>query len=136
MRVDDKRIRRALIREAERRGALLAQAAGESQIAASHAEALAFTELAAKVWTVACDGERWAVEFIRDSIDGKPKETLHLNAEITRRAQELSDDELASIAAGRSARVADTADGPQVPASLHRVHNAELEARKDSPGDL
>lgn len=32
--------------------------------------------LASKVWELAEEGERWAAEFIRDTIDGKPAQQM------------------------------------------------------------
>lgn len=38
--------------------------------------------LALKVWGIAMnDGERWAIEFIRDTVDGKPKQQTELTGE-------------------------------------------------------
>lgn len=41
-------------------------------------------KVAIKVWDLAEDGERWAVEFIRDTLDGKPVQAvqtdMHLEA--------------------------------------------------------
>lgn len=33
-------------------------------------------KLASKVWDLAEEGERWAAEFIRDTMDGKPAQTI------------------------------------------------------------
>lgn len=33
--------------------------------------------VASKVWDLAEDGERWAVEFIRDTLDGKPAQQVN-----------------------------------------------------------
>ena len=33
--------------------------------------------VAGKVWDLAEEGERWAVEFIRDTIDGKPAQQIN-----------------------------------------------------------
>lgn len=32
--------------------------------------------LARKVWALAEEGERWAVEFVRDTLDGKPAQVV------------------------------------------------------------
>lgn len=33
-------------------------------------------KVASKVWDLAEEGEKWAVEFIRDTLDGKPAQTI------------------------------------------------------------
>lgn len=75
MNVADRRVRRALLLEAERIGAEAARSAGGDSITGKHAEMLAFARLANTVWATALAGERWAVEFVRDSIDGRPHQS-------------------------------------------------------------
>lgn len=37
--------------------------------------------VARKVWELAEEGERWAVEFIRDTLDGKPAQAVTLSGD-------------------------------------------------------
>jgi hypothetical protein len=57
--------------------------------------------LAEKTYDEAMAGQGWAVQTIADRLDGKPTQESTLNV-IRARANELSDDELADIAAGSS----------------------------------
>lgn len=55
----------------------------------------------------AASGLPWAIQMLADRLDGKPAQSVSLTAEIKQKAAELSDDELAAIAAGRSTGVAE-----------------------------
>lgn len=39
--------------------------------------------VAIKVWDLAEEGERWATEFIRDTIDGKPTQQVDVEHDVT-----------------------------------------------------
>jgi len=40
---------------------------------------LAFQSVARVVWNFALGGERWAIEFLRDTMDGKPKQQMDVD---------------------------------------------------------
>ena len=65
----------------------------------------------------AADGEPWAIQQLADRLDGKP--TQQVDMRVTRPTRELSDDELASIAAGGSARAAKPKGGKEEPQQVH-----------------
>lgn len=72
---------------------------------------------AEKLLDLAAAGEPWAVRELADRLDGKATQVI--DAVVTRRAQELSDDELADIATGSSAGVADEAESASFPPGVH-----------------
>jgi hypothetical protein len=53
------------------------------------------------VWDLAESGERWAVEFIRDTVDGKPMQQVEHSGSISTPST-LTDSDLASIIEGGS----------------------------------
>jgi hypothetical protein len=70
-----------------------------------------------KVLDLAAAGEEWAVHFLADRLDGKP--TQQLDMRVTRPTKELSDDELADIAAGSSAGTSAAPASEEAPTQLH-----------------
>lgn len=70
-------------------------------------------KLASKVWELAETGERWAVEFIRDTVDGKPVQALDLSGALETSPNRLTDEELESIATASSARAAEAPPSPE-----------------------
>lgn len=60
---------------------------------------------AEKLLDAAAAGEAWAIKELGDRLDGKPAQAIALSGDvsITKRAAELSDDQLASIAAASDA---------------------------------
>ena len=66
---------------------------------------------AEKLLDLASDGEQWAVCLLADRLDGKSAQAVQVSGEFeVRRASELSDDELASIAHGISTALPDNSD--------------------------
>ena len=74
-------------------------------------------EAADAVYKLASEGEEWAIHFIADRLDDKPTQQLDMRVE--RPSKELSDDELANIAAGSSAGAADAPPSTEKPTQLH-----------------
>lgn len=64
----------------------------------------ALKEIAKKLIEAAMNGEQWAIKELADRLDGKAiqQTEVNLTADITARAHQLSDDELATIAAGKN----------------------------------
>src|SRR4051812_29386876 len=62
----------------------------------------------------AAAGEVWAIQFLADRLDGKAAQTVN----VVRNARELSDGDLANIAAGSGEGTAESPDGAQVPSSI------------------
>ena len=69
-------------------------------------------KMAAKVWDLAENGERWAVEFIRDTVDGKPTQALDISGALDTAPNRLTDEELESIAAASSAGATEAPPSP------------------------
>jgi hypothetical protein len=90
-------------------------AALERVIAQDSAKGL--RDIAEKVYALARAGEEWAIQFLADRLDGKP--TQQLDMRVTRPTKELSDDELADIAAGSSEGVVASTDSEEKPSQLH-----------------
>lgn len=68
---------------------------------------------------LAANGERWAVECLRDTLDGRPKQSVDIDV-TNRSVVDLDDTSLAGlVAASRSSGTAGPQDGPQEPAGLH-----------------
>jgi hypothetical protein len=69
--------------------------------------------IAESVVTAATAGESWAVNIVADRLDGKPAQSMDMTV---RRlgAKELTDDDLADIAAGGSDGAADAPDNPPI----------------------
>ena len=66
-----------------------------------------------RLYKAAIEGEPWAVAQVADRLDGKPASESNVN--VNRMvANELSDDDLASIARGRSSGVVASEDDPPV----------------------
>jgi len=73
---------------------------------------------AEKMLDLAAQGERWAVEFLRDTLDGKPAQAVDLS--VTRSIIDLDDADIAGILAESSGSgVAGTPDVPALTAELH-----------------
>lgn len=69
-------------------------------------DALRLRKAAEQLLDKAAEGEAWAIRELADRLDGKAFQSVELSGgiEIKKRAEELTDDELASIAAGSSGR--------------------------------
>lgn len=72
---------------------------------------------AEKVYELAAAGEEWAVHFLADRLDGKP--TQQFDMRVSQPTRELSDNELADIAAGSGAGAAVPQDSQKEPPQLH-----------------
>lgn len=68
-------------------------------------------QAAEKLLTLAAQGEPWAVREIADRLDGRPAQQVLVDAAINRTPRDLTDAELAAIAAGAERGIADGADG-------------------------
>lgn len=68
-----------------------------------------------KMLDAAQAGEQWAIQFLADRLDGKAAQTVS----VIRDARELTDSDLANIAAGSSEGVTESPDSPQVSSSVH-----------------
>lgn len=81
----------------------------------------ALVQIARNLVKSAVEESDWgAITEIGNRLDGKPAQSIDLSADMTvRNVDELSDSELAAIAAGSSTGAADAADGPQEPTELH-----------------
>lgn len=76
--------------------------------------------IASNVVELAATGDKWATETIFDRIDGKPGQSIDVVSDTTiRRAEDLTDGDLADIAAGRSDGTAETQSGPPQPSGVH-----------------
>lgn len=73
-------------------------------------------EVAEVLVSKALEGESWAIKEVADRTDGKPMQQVELSGVIQSRINALTDDELESIATGRSAGTAET---PQSPSKLN-----------------
>jgi hypothetical protein len=69
-------------------------------------------EVAEVLVSKALEGESWAVKEVADRVDGKPMQQVELSGAIQSRINALTDDELESIAAGRSAGATETPPSP------------------------
>lgn len=57
-----------------------------------------------KLLACAQAGEPWAIQMLADRLDGKPHQSVDLDASVAlRKASDLSDDELAAVAHGAGA---------------------------------
>jgi hypothetical protein len=74
---------------------------------------------AEKLLDLAAEGEKWAVEILRDTLDGKPSQSV--SVDLTRRTVgDMDDPALAGIVASSgSSGVAGAQDGATQPAGLH-----------------
>ena len=52
-----------------------------------------------KVMELFADGDKWAIEYVTDRLDGKATQTTNVN--ITKQIRELNEQELLSIASGQ-----------------------------------
>ena len=68
-----------------------------------------------KMLDAAANGEPWAIQFLAERLDGKAQQTVS----VIRDAIELSDHDLAHIAAASSAGTVEAQSGPQEPSSVH-----------------
>lgn len=67
----------------------------------------------------AASGERWAVECLRDTLDGKPRQSVELDV-TNRSVVDLDDTSLAGVVAKDSGSgVTSTQDGASQPPGLH-----------------
>jgi hypothetical protein len=80
-------------------------------------DGLRLRQAAEKLLDLAAAGEPWAVKELADRLDGKATQVI--DATVNRRAQELTDDELADIASGSSAGAAEEAEGAGQSSGLH-----------------
>lgn len=71
--------------------------------------------IAEKVVAMAVAGNPWAVQFVTERTEGKPDQHVSISASV----KELSDADLAAIAAGGGDRAPDEAPSPQVSRELH-----------------
>lgn len=77
-------------------------------------------KIADTVVKAAASGDMWAIKEIGDRIDGKAAQSSEVTVhEGRKRVEELTDAELADIAAGRGSGTADEADGAGEPAEFH-----------------
>jgi len=81
------------------------------EIAAAGADHKRLRRIAAKALDLAEAGESWAVQFVADRLEGRPAQSMDMTVRQAS-AKELTDDELADIALGRSEGVADEALDP------------------------
>lgn len=72
---------------------------------------------AEKLLDCAAAGEPWAIQQLADRLDGKP--TQQVDMTVRREPKELSDADLANIAAGGSAGAADATASEEKPTQLH-----------------
>jgi hypothetical protein len=89
------------------------QAAVERALAQDDGKRL--REAVEKMLDAAAAGEVWAIHFLADRLDGKAAQTVS----VVRNATELSDSDLANIAAAGSAGTAEAQGGAEVPSSVH-----------------
>jgi hypothetical protein len=75
-------------------------------------------KLADKVVSAAANGDQWALAEVANRLDGKPTEHIHAVHE-HHDASDLSDGQLADIAAGRSPGASETQGGAQEPSAVH-----------------
>lgn len=68
-----------------------------------------------KMLDAAAEGQQWAITFLAERLDGKAAQEVR----VIRNARELTDDDLAHIAAGSGEGAAEPQDSAQVPSSLH-----------------
>lgn len=69
-------------------------------------------KMAEKVWDLAEGGERWAVEFIRDTVDGKPAQAIDISGALDTASNRMTDEELESIASASGAGITETPPSP------------------------
>ena len=68
-----------------------------------------------KVLEMFADGDRWAIEYVTDRLDGKATQTTNVN--ISRIAKELTESELLAIASGAGTVI--EAGSEEEPDQLH-----------------
>lgn len=59
-------------------------------------------KMAVTIMDLAEAGERWAAEFVRDTIDGKPMQAVEHSGSISTRPDKMTDEELENIAASQA----------------------------------
>ncbi len=69
-------------------------------------------EVAEVLVSKALEGESWAVKEVADRVDGKAMQQVELSGVIQSRVNALTDEELESIAAGRSTGTSETTPSP------------------------
>lgn len=72
-------------------------------------------KIAEQVVKLAEDGDKWAIQFVTERTEGRPDQ----HVSISRSVRELTDADLADIAAGSSEGVAKQESGAEVPSKLH-----------------
>lgn len=72
-------------------------------------------KIAEQVVKMAEEGDKWAIQFVTERTEGRPDQ----HVSIGRNVRELTDADLADIAAGSGEGVAGAQDGPQEPSQLH-----------------
>ncbi len=79
----------------------------------------ALVAISETVVDAALNGEQWAVRELYDRIDGKPHQSVYYGDVEERDAKELSDAELANIAATGRSGVDSEAESAEIPDSVH-----------------
>lgn len=69
-------------------------------------DVIGLRKMAVTIMDLAEEGERWAAEFIRDTIDGKPMQQVEFSGSVDTKPTKLTDEELEHIATTGSAGVA------------------------------
>ena len=94
-------------------------AALKHAIADAGTDRAALIEIAKALLAKAMDGDLAAIREVADRLDGKPAQSTELTINDRRSAAELTNDELADIAAGRGEGVAESPAGAGEPAAVH-----------------
>lgn len=71
--------------------------------------------IAEQVVKMAEEGDKWAIQFVTERTEGKPDQHVSIRNSV----RELSDADLADIAAGSSERASGEAGSAEVPSSVH-----------------
>lgn len=72
-------------------------------------------KIAEQVVKMAEEGDKWAIQFVTERTEGRPDQ----HVSISRSVRELTDADLADIAAGSSPGAAESQDGEEVPSKFH-----------------
>lgn len=87
----------------------------ELLIAAGDGNVTKARKIAEKVVKLAEEGDKWAIQFVTERTEGRPDQ----HVSISRSVRELTDADLADIAAGGSEGAVSTQSSPEVPSQLH-----------------
>lgn len=71
--------------------------------------------IAEQVVELALGGDKWAIQFITERTEGKPEQTVNVRQAV----EELTDDELAAIAAGSGEGTLIEKGGEEKPTQVH-----------------